>query len=91
MLVLDQPLAHLKAHPPKALRHCVGAGEPLNPEVITAWKKATGLTIHEGYGQTETVVLLGNFRSRGDQVRPGSMGKPAPGYRVVRGGYRART
>ena len=65
------------------LRHCVSAGEPLNPEVITAWKKATGLTIHEGYGQTETVVLLGNFRSRGDQVRPGSMGKPAPGFHVA--------
>src|ERR1041385_2467458 len=58
------------------LRHCVSAGEPLNPEVIEIWKKATGLTIYEGYGQTETVVLIGNFRSRGEAVRPGSMGKP---------------
>ena len=39
------------------LRHCVSAGEPLNPEVIKAWKDATGLTIYEGYGQTETVTL----------------------------------
>jgi acetyl-CoA synthetase/medium-chain acyl-CoA synthetase len=65
------------------LRHCVSAGEPLNPEVIAAWKAATGHTIYEGYGQTETVVLIGNFRSRGDQVRPGSMGKPTPGFTVA--------
>jgi acyl-coenzyme A synthetase/AMP-(fatty) acid ligase len=64
------------------LRHCVSAGEPLNPEVMAAWKAATGLTIYEGYGQTETVVLVGNFRSRGDEVRPGSMGKPTPGFTV---------
>jgi acetyl-CoA synthetase/medium-chain acyl-CoA synthetase len=61
-----------------ALRHCVGAGEPLNPEVIDAWQRATGLTIHDGYGQTETVLLCGNFP--GEAVRPGSMGKPAPGF-----------
>jgi len=42
------------------LRHCVGAGEPLNPEVIEVWKKAFGLTIRDGYGQTETVLLCGN-------------------------------
>jgi len=65
------------------LRHCVSAGEPLNPEVMATWKAATGLTIYEGYGQTETVVLLGNFRSRGDVVRPGSMGKPTPGFTVA--------
>jgi acetyl-CoA synthetase/medium-chain acyl-CoA synthetase len=65
------------------LRHCVSAGEPLNPEVISAWKAATGLTIWEGYGQTETVVLIGNYRSRGDVVRPGSMGKPSPGFTVA--------
>ncbi len=62
------------------LRHCVSAGEPLNPEVIASWQKATGLTIYEGYGQTETVILIGNFRSLGQAVRPGSMGKPAPGF-----------
>ncbi len=61
-----------------ALRHCVGAGEPLNPEVIAAWRAATGLTIHDGYGQTETVLLCANFP--GEEVRPGSMGKPAPGF-----------
>ena len=59
------------------LRHCVGAGEPLNPEVIEVWKKATGLTIRDGYGQTETVILCGNFP--GVEPRFGSMGKPAPG------------
>jgi acetyl-CoA synthetase/medium-chain acyl-CoA synthetase len=62
------------------LRHCVSAGEPVNPEVITLWKAATGLTIHEGYGQTETVVLVGNFRSLGHPVRPGSMGRATPGF-----------
>ncbi len=65
------------------LRHCVSAGEPLNPEVLATWKAATGLTIYEGYGQTETVVLLGNFRSRGAEVRPGSMGKPTPDFTVA--------
>ena len=58
------------------LRHCVSAGEPLNPEVIETWRKATGLTIYEGYGQTETVCLIGNFKSRNREVRPGSMGQP---------------
>ncbi len=65
------------------LRHCVSAGEPLNPEVIAAWKSATGQTIYEGYGQTETVCLIANIRSRGDEVRPGSMGKPTPGFTVA--------
>jgi len=55
------------------LRHCASAGEPLNPEVITAWREATGTTIYEGYGQTETVVLIANIRSRRRKVRPGSM------------------
>ena len=65
------------------LRHFVSAGEPLNPEVIATWKAATGLTIYEGYGQTETVVLIGNFRSLGHDIRPGSMGKPTPGFEVA--------
>jgi acetyl-CoA synthetase/medium-chain acyl-CoA synthetase len=65
-----------------SLRHCVSAGEPLNPEVLTAWKSATGLTIYDGYGQTETVLLIGNFRCRGREVRPGSMGHPSPGFTV---------
>jgi acetyl-CoA synthetase/medium-chain acyl-CoA synthetase len=65
------------------LRHCVSAGEPLNPEVLNLWREATGLTLHEAYGQTETVVLIGNFRSLGHQVRPGSMGKATPGFTVA--------
>ena len=62
------------------LRHCVSAGEPLNAEVIETWQRATGLTIYEGYGQTETVVLIANCLARGDTVRPGSMGWPTPGF-----------
>ncbi len=60
-----------------SLRHCVGAGEPLNPEIIEVWKKATGITIRDGYGQTETVILCGSFPCI--EPRFGSMGKPAPG------------
>jgi acetyl-CoA synthetase/medium-chain acyl-CoA synthetase len=56
----------------------VAAGEPLNPEVINVWKKATGLTIRDGYGQTETVLVCGNFP--GVNVKPGSMGLPSPGF-----------
>ncbi|MBI9077116.1 MAG: AMP-binding protein [Desulfatibacillum sp.] len=59
------------------LRHCVGAGEPLNPEIIEVWKKATGCTIRDGYGQTETVLLAGSFPCI--EPRFGSMGKPTPG------------
>jgi len=59
------------------LRHCVGAGEPLNPEIIEVWKKATGCTIRDGYGQTETVLLCGSFPCL--EPRFGSMGKPSPG------------
>jgi acetyl-CoA synthetase/medium-chain acyl-CoA synthetase len=65
------------------LRHCVTAGEPLNPEVLNLWRAATGLTLHECYGQTETVVLIGNFRSLGREVRPGSMGHATPGMTVA--------
>jgi len=59
------------------LRHSVGAGEPLNPEVIEVWKRATGLVIRDGYGQTESTMLCGNFL--GVEPRFGSMGKPTPG------------
>ncbi|MFZ7127965.1 MAG: AMP-binding protein [Desulfobacterales bacterium] len=62
------------------LRHCVGAGEPLNPEIIEIWKKATGCTIRDGYGQTETVCLCGNFPCI--EPRFGSMGKPTPGFNL---------
>ena len=64
-----------------ALREVVGAGEPLNPEVIARVREAWGLTIRDGYGQTETTAQIGN--SPGQPVRPGSMGRPLPGYRVV--------
>jgi acetyl-CoA synthetase/medium-chain acyl-CoA synthetase len=63
------------------LRECVSAGEPLNPEVIRAWEAATGITIRDGYGQTETILLIGNFP--GVPVRPGSMGLPMPGHDVA--------
>lgn len=59
------------------LRHCVGAGEPLNAEVIDVWDKATGITIRDGYGQTESVILCGNTPQM--TPKPGSMGKPIPG------------
>jgi len=62
------------------LRHCTSAGEPLNPEVIKAWKDATGLTIYEGYGQTETVLCIGTFP--GMTPKFGSMGKPSPGWQI---------
>ncbi|WP_129662688.1 AMP-binding protein [Phytoactinopolyspora endophytica] len=64
-----------------ALREVVGAGEPLNPEVIEQVRRAWGLTIRDGYGQTETTAQVGN--SPGISVKPGSMGRPLPGYRVV--------
>ncbi|AKT43623.1 AMP-binding protein [Chondromyces crocatus] len=63
-----------------ALREVVGAGEPLNPEVIEQVKRAWGLTIRDGYGQTETTAQIGN--PPGQVVKPGSMGRPLPGYRV---------
>jgi acyl-coenzyme A synthetase/AMP-(fatty) acid ligase len=62
------------------LRHCTSAGEPLNPEVIKVWRDRTGLTIYDAYGQTETTCIVANYR--GVPVRPGSMGKPIPGYEV---------
>jgi acetyl-CoA synthetase len=61
-----------------ALRRLVSAGEPLNPEVIGAFKEALGHEIHDGYGQTETGQLTGV--RVGDEVRPGSMGRPLPGF-----------
>lgn len=65
-----------------SLRHCVTAGEPLNPEVLKIWQSATGLFLHEGYGQTETVILAGHFRSSGQPVLPGSMGRAVPHMHV---------
>ncbi|RUT76970.1 AMP-dependent synthetase [Marinobacter sp. NP-6] len=64
-----------------SLRELVGAGEPLNPEVIGHVQKAWGITVRDGFGQSETTALVGN--SPGQEVRPGSMGQPLPGYEVV--------
>jgi acyl-coenzyme A synthetase/AMP-(fatty) acid ligase len=63
------------------LRHCLAAGEALNPETFHAWKAATGTEIHDGYGQTETVNLLANYPCM--PIKPGSLGKPTPGFDVV--------
>ena len=62
------------------LRHAVAAGEPLNPEVVHTWGEATGVWVHDGYGQTETGHLTG--MPIGPPVRPGSMGRPLPGFRA---------
>ncbi|MEW6729958.1 MAG: AMP-binding protein [Acidobacteriota bacterium] len=62
------------------LRSSVSAGEPLNPEIIESWQRQTNLTIREGYGQTETCLLVANFP--GMEIKPGSMGKSAPGFEV---------
>jgi acetyl-CoA synthetase len=73
--------ADLGQHDLSGLRHCTSAGEPLNPEVIRAWREGTGgLTVYDGYGQSETTVLVANYRAL--PVRPGSMGKPVPGWEV---------
>jgi len=63
------------------LRTAIAAGEPLNPEIIDQVAKAWGLTIRDGYGQTETTAQVGNVP--GEPVKPGSMGRPLPGYDVV--------
>lgn len=76
MLILEDLAAYNVA-----LREVVGAGEPLNPEVIERVREAWGVTIRDGYGQTETTCQFGN--SPGQPVKPGSMGRPMPGYRVA--------
>ncbi|MFI7706364.1 AMP-binding protein [Nonomuraea sp. NPDC049480] len=63
------------------LRTAVAAGEPLNPEIIDQVAKAWGITIRDGYGQTETTAQIGNAPD--EPVKPGSMGRPLPGYDVV--------
>jgi acyl-coenzyme A synthetase/AMP-(fatty) acid ligase len=66
--------------PLPALRHAAAAGEPLNPEVVYAWGESAGVAVHDGYGQTETGHLAG--MPIGPPVRPGSMGRPLPGFRA---------
>ena len=76
-LMIQEDLAAAKL----ALREVCGAGEPLNPEVINKVQEAWGLTIRDGYGQTETTAQVAN--SPGQKVKPGAMGRPMPGYRVL--------
>jgi acetyl-CoA synthetase len=63
------------------IRECISAGEPLNPEVIEQVRNAWGITIRDGYGQTETTAQIGN--TPGQPVKPGSMGRPLPGYTIA--------
>ncbi len=71
--------------PLPALRHAVAAGEPLDPATVETWREGTGVEIHDGYGQTETGALTG--MPLGSALRPGSMGRPLPGFGVwVAGG-----
>jgi acetyl-CoA synthetase len=76
-MLIQQDLAAVKTH----LRELIGAGEPLNPEVIEQVKKAWGITIRDGFGQTETTAQIGN--PPGQPIKPGSMGRPLPGYTVA--------
>ena len=73
--------ADLSAASIAGLRECVAAGEPLNPEVIEQVRKAWGITVRDGFGQTETTAQIGN--PPGQPLKPGSMGRPLPGYPVV--------
>ncbi|MFG2642026.1 AMP-binding protein [Streptomyces sp. NPDC048370] len=76
-MLIQADLTQLK-HPP---REVVAAGEPLNPEVIESVRRAWGVTIRDGFGQTETAVQVSN--SPGQRLKEGSMGRPSPGYRVT--------
>jgi acetyl-CoA synthetase len=76
-MLVQEPLQQYRV----GLREVMSAGEPLNPEVIDRVRKAWGLTIRDGYGQTETTAQIGN--SPGQPVKPGSMGRPMPGYAVA--------
>jgi len=75
-MLVQEPLASY----PVKLREIVGAGEPLNPEIIERVRHAWGITIRDGYGQTETTCQIGN--SPGQPIVAGSMGRPLPGYHV---------
>src|SRR6478735_4305017 len=76
-MLIQTDLTQLTTRP----REVVGAGEPLNPEVIEQVRRAWGVTIRDGFGQTEMTLAIGN--SPGQPVRSGSMGRPMPGYRVA--------
>ena len=78
-MLIQEDLAAAREH--LSLREVIGAGEPLNPEIIEQVKNAWGLTLRDGSGQTETTALIGN--SPGQPLKPGSMGRPLPGYEIV--------
>ena len=72
--------AGVEKHDLSSLKHCNIAGEALNPDTFEIWRKATGLTLMEGYGQTETTLTVATLR--GMKPKPGSMGKPSPQFKV---------
>ncbi|WP_046087531.1 AMP-binding protein [Streptomyces antioxidans] len=76
-MLIQADLTQLRTPP----REAIAAGEPLNPEVIEHVRRAWGVTIRDGFGQTETAVQVAN--SPGQPLKPGSMGRPTPGFRVV--------
>ncbi|HET6259904.1 MAG TPA: AMP-binding protein, partial [Pseudonocardia sp.] len=76
-MLIQADLSVLRTPPKKV----VGAGEPLNPEVIEQVEKAWGVQIRDGFGQTESTVQIGN--PPGQTVKPGSMGRPIPGYPIA--------
>lgn len=75
-MLIQADLGRLQSPP----REAVAAGEPLNPEVIEQVRRAWGVTVRDGFGQTETAVQVSN--SPGQQLKTGSMGRPSPGFRV---------
>ncbi|KAB0564533.1 AMP-binding protein [Pseudomonas sp. R11F] len=78
-MLIQEDLASYK--PRLNLRELVGAGEPLNPEIIEQIQLAWGLPLRDGFGQSETTALVGN--TPGQVLKPGSMGRPLPGYQVA--------
>ncbi len=78
-MLIQQDLAAYRGR--LSLRELIGAGEPLNPEIIEQVRNAWGLSLRDGYGQTETTAQVGN--PPGQRLKPGSMGRPLPGYRVT--------
>ena len=72
--------AGLEGHDLSSLKYCCIAGEALNPDVFNNWKKATGIMLMEGFGQTETTLTIANLK--GMTPKPGSMGKPSPQYKI---------
>jgi acyl-coenzyme A synthetase/AMP-(fatty) acid ligase len=77
-MMVQEPLSKYRF---PTLRHCMGAGEAVNPEVIEAWREGTGHHIYEGYGQTESVLVAATYPAIA--WKPGSMGLTAPGHRVA--------